>query len=124
MDCRSASDADRVCDCGDGVQCPKERKPMCFMDLDPRTEILANSIDVRECFYLNATADSTTPLPYALGSQIWCYCSVAPIFKPRPSANCPTAPSTWNSIPVIFANRSMLVVPTAHPPSPVSVAIR
>ena len=27
----SASAADRVCDCGDGVQWPKERKPMCFM---------------------------------------------------------------------------------------------
>src|SRR5262249_56678599 len=69
MDCRSASDADRVCDCGDGVQCPKERKPTCFMDLDPRTEILANSIDVRECFYLNATADSTTSLPCDASSR-------------------------------------------------------
>jgi len=28
---RSASAAERVCDCGDGVQWPKERKPMCFM---------------------------------------------------------------------------------------------
>src|SRR4051794_7615373 len=30
MDCRSASAADRVCDCGDGVQWPKDRKPMFF----------------------------------------------------------------------------------------------
>jgi hypothetical protein len=27
----SASEAERTCDCGDGVQWPKERKPMCFM---------------------------------------------------------------------------------------------
>ena len=31
IDCSSASAAVRVADCGDGVQCPKERKPMCFM---------------------------------------------------------------------------------------------
>jgi hypothetical protein len=31
MDCSSASAADRVADCGDGVQCPNERKPMFFM---------------------------------------------------------------------------------------------
>ena len=43
---------------------------------------------------------------------------------PRPSANCPTGPSTWNSIPVILANRSILLLPIAHPPSPMSVAIR
>jgi hypothetical protein len=28
IDCSSASDADRVCDCGEGVQWPKKRKPM------------------------------------------------------------------------------------------------
>ena len=43
---------------------------------------------------------------------------------PRPSANWPTGPSTWNSIPVIFANRSILVLPIAQPPSPMSVVIR
>ncbi len=43
---------------------------------------------------------------------------------PRPSANWPTGPSTWNSTPVIFANRSIFVVPIAQPPSPISVAIR
>ena len=45
-------------------------------------------------------------------------------FLPRPSANWPTGPSTWNSSPVIFANRSILVVPIAQPPSPISVAAR
>src|SRR4051812_2465314 len=43
---------------------------------------------------------------------------------PRPSANWPTGPSTWNSIPVILANRSILAVPIAHPPRSMSVAIR
>jgi hypothetical protein len=28
MDCSSASDADRVPEWGEGVQCPKERKPI------------------------------------------------------------------------------------------------
>ena len=32
IDCNSASDADRVCDCGEGVQWPKERKPIFFME--------------------------------------------------------------------------------------------
>jgi hypothetical protein len=31
MDCRSASAADHVCDCGAGVQYPNERKPIFFM---------------------------------------------------------------------------------------------
>jgi hypothetical protein len=31
MDCSSASPAERVCDCGEGVQCPNERKPIFFM---------------------------------------------------------------------------------------------
>jgi hypothetical protein len=31
MDCRSVSAAERVCDCGEGVQCPNERKPIFFM---------------------------------------------------------------------------------------------
>jgi hypothetical protein len=31
MDCSSASAADCVCDCGEGVQCPNERKPIFFM---------------------------------------------------------------------------------------------
>src|SRR5579863_3173475 len=31
MDCKSVSAAERVCDCGEGVQCPKERKPSFFM---------------------------------------------------------------------------------------------
>ena len=31
----------------------------------------------------------------------------SPDCVPRPSANWPTGPSTWNSIPVIFANRSI-----------------
>jgi hypothetical protein len=31
MDCKSVSAAERVCDCGEGVQCPKERKPIFFM---------------------------------------------------------------------------------------------
>lgn len=31
MDWRSASRADRVCDCGEGDQCPNERKPIFFM---------------------------------------------------------------------------------------------
>ena len=43
---------------------------------------------------------------------------------PRPSANKPTGPSTWNSRPVIFANRSILMLPIAQPPSPMSIAIR
>jgi hypothetical protein len=30
IDCSRASDADRVCDCGEGFQWPKERKPMFF----------------------------------------------------------------------------------------------
>src|SRR5262249_37069646 len=47
-----------------------------------------------------------------------------PDFAPRPSANWPTGPSTWKSIPVILANRSILAGPIAHPPSPMSVAIR
>jgi len=33
IDWRSASDAVRVCDCGEGVQCPKERNPMRFMQI-------------------------------------------------------------------------------------------
>src|SRR5271167_3810029 len=32
MDCRSVSAAERVCDCGEGVQCPNERKPIFFME--------------------------------------------------------------------------------------------
>src|SRR5580658_4041129 len=31
MDCSSASAAERVCDCGEGVQWPNERKPIFFM---------------------------------------------------------------------------------------------
>src|ERR1700722_17359581 len=31
MDCNRASDAERVCDWGEGVQCPNERNPMLFM---------------------------------------------------------------------------------------------
>jgi hypothetical protein len=31
MDCRSASAAERVCDCEEGVQCPNDRNPMLFM---------------------------------------------------------------------------------------------
>jgi hypothetical protein len=31
MDCRSVSAAECVCDCDEGVQCPKERKPIFFM---------------------------------------------------------------------------------------------
>src|SRR5262252_6881958 len=54
IDCRSASDADRVCDCGEGVQCPKERNPICFMETNPRTEVLP--IDLRRRFYRNAIA--------------------------------------------------------------------
>ena len=45
-------------------------------------------------------------------------------FKARPRANWPTGPSMWNSIPVILANRSILVMPIAHPPSSISVAIK
>src|SRR5687767_6643812 len=30
IDCRSASDADRVLECGEGVQWPKDRKPIFF----------------------------------------------------------------------------------------------
>src|SRR6478609_2465865 len=32
MDCRSASAPERVCDCDEGVQWPKERKPIFFME--------------------------------------------------------------------------------------------
>jgi hypothetical protein len=38
MDWRSASDAERVCDCGDGVQWPNERNPICFMPKCNNTE--------------------------------------------------------------------------------------
>ncbi len=31
MDCRSVSEAERVCDCDEGVQCPNERKLIFFM---------------------------------------------------------------------------------------------
>src|SRR5580704_12214314 len=31
IDCSSASDAELVCDCADGFQCPNERNPMLFM---------------------------------------------------------------------------------------------
>jgi len=31
MDCSSASEAERVCDCGPGVKCPNDKNPMCFM---------------------------------------------------------------------------------------------
>src|SRR5436190_1878386 len=31
MDCSSVSAAERVCDCDEGVQCPKERNPIFFM---------------------------------------------------------------------------------------------
>jgi hypothetical protein len=31
MDCKSVSAAERVCDCGEGVQCPNERKPIFFI---------------------------------------------------------------------------------------------
>jgi hypothetical protein len=31
MDWSSASAAERVCDCGEGVQCPNERKPIFFI---------------------------------------------------------------------------------------------
>ena len=30
MDCKSASEADRVCEWGEGVQCPNDRKPIFF----------------------------------------------------------------------------------------------
>src|ERR1700677_2289994 len=42
MDGRSASAAERVCDCGEGVQWPNERKPIFFMGLHP-----ADILDVR-----------------------------------------------------------------------------
>jgi len=42
MVCRSASAADRVCDCGDGVQWPKEKKPMCFMGISRSTGLGAS----------------------------------------------------------------------------------
>src|SRR6476620_9496990 len=32
MDCRSGSAPERVCDCDEGVQWPKERKPIFFME--------------------------------------------------------------------------------------------
>src|SRR3954452_17586928 len=32
IDCSSVSAAERVCDCGEGVQCPKERNPIFFME--------------------------------------------------------------------------------------------
>src|ERR1700689_4228070 len=35
MDCKSASAAERVCDCGEGVQCPNERNPIFFMPTQP-----------------------------------------------------------------------------------------
>jgi len=31
IDCSSVSAAERVCDCGEGVQCPKDRNPIFFM---------------------------------------------------------------------------------------------
>src|SRR3954471_19070374 len=31
IDCSSASEAERVFDCGDGVQCPNDRNPIFFM---------------------------------------------------------------------------------------------
>jgi len=31
MDWRRVSRAERVCDCGEGDQCPNERKPIFFM---------------------------------------------------------------------------------------------
>jgi hypothetical protein len=50
--------------------------------------------------------------------------SALPGSAPRPIAIWPTGPSTWNSIPVIFANRLILTLPIAHAPRPMSVAIR
>src|ERR1700689_1633811 len=35
MDCKSASAAERVCDCGEDVQCPNERKPIFFIWTQP-----------------------------------------------------------------------------------------
>lgn len=32
MDCSSVSEAERVCECDDGDQWPKERKPIFFME--------------------------------------------------------------------------------------------
>ena len=42
----------------------------------------------------------------------------------RPMANWPTGLSMWNSIPVILAKRSTFAVPIAHPPRPISTAVR
>src|ERR1700704_4981976 len=37
IDCNRASDADRVCDCGEAVQWPNDRKPIFFMVAMSRT---------------------------------------------------------------------------------------
>src|SRR3954469_20912964 len=37
MDCSSASEAERVPECGESFQCPKDRKPMFFMARATRT---------------------------------------------------------------------------------------
>ena len=33
MDCSRASEAERACDCGDGVQWPNDKNPMRFMPM-------------------------------------------------------------------------------------------
>ncbi len=41
IDCSRTSEADRACECGDGVQWPNERNPMRFM---PGTTLLGPSL--------------------------------------------------------------------------------
>src|SRR5271169_1435194 len=48
MDCNSASDADRVCDCGEGVQWPNDRKPIFFILFSKFTLLAATSRSVRQ----------------------------------------------------------------------------
>ena len=72
MDWSSASEAERVCDCGDGVQWPNDRNPIFFM-FQPtrcrRTEFRACRPSCRAGSVLTVTAPGTleTALADAIG---------------------------------------------------------
>ena len=42
MDCKSASDPERVIEADEGVQCPNERKPIVFIDEQLKAEVDAD----------------------------------------------------------------------------------
>src|SRR5580698_6647776 len=72
IDCRSASAAERVSDCGEGVQWPNERKPIFFMQhkstafhdviINSTSQVLASrSTTHLNCYFISPVTALTGP---------------------------------------------------------------